>query len=109
MVGDVLTWFTVGLFVAFLGLAIGMTYATQAETRVPSTIAPGDDTVPITGTSAPQTPAAPATPDAPDAPDAPTDDASDADAAADAPPTTQPAPTDAAAPDGGTSGGGGDS
>lgn len=34
-VGDVLTWVTVGFFLAFLGLAMGLTYAIRGEVNAP--------------------------------------------------------------------------
>ncbi len=72
-VGDLLTWFTVGCFTAFLSLAILLTWYTRMDTQVyqtptvttpveiptPSPAAAPATTPPDATTPVPQTPAAP--------------------------------------------------
>lgn len=63
--GDVLTWFTVGCFVAFLLLSIVMTYVArpshEPEAVTPATNSSGPAGTPAAPASAPELPAAPAT------------------------------------------------
>ncbi len=71
-VGDLLTWFTVGCFTAFLFLAIMLTWYTRMDTQVyqtPTVSTPVELPAPAPS-SAPQTPAVP-TPPAPATPAAP--------------------------------------
>jgi preprotein translocase subunit SecG len=78
-VGDVMTWVTVVLFIAFLGLAVALVYTTGAEdSSAPapawtSPVDPGPGQRPAPGGDRPTPPTD--TPDAPDAPD--TSDAPD--------------------------------
>lgn len=53
-VGDVLTWVTVGFFVAFLSLAMGLTWKIKAEQEAaeiptPTATSPNDGDLPVTG------------------------------------------------------------
>lgn len=94
--GDLLTSITIGCFVVFLGLAIGLTYAIRADVtpKVPNAVTPVSSTTPATGTTG--SGAAPAADEA-----APTaDDATTLveDAATDVP-AVEEAPADAPATD----------
>lgn len=58
--GDVLTWITIGFFVAFLALAIGMTHALKPGNRTAATA-----TTPVTPAGSATTTGSAAKPDAP--------------------------------------------
>ena len=84
--GDVLTWITVGFFIVFLLLAMGLTWAISAETATGRPALDPDGALPETTESVPSEDPSPLVPLPDNAPDP------DPDAAAPAPPAPTPDP-----------------